>query len=302
MVLSKNLQPGERILTASAEYAANYVAYLQMKKRYGIVIDAVPDDEFGATDAQALEQMIDDRVKLIAVTYIPTNGGLVNPAQAIGKVAKAAGIPYLLDGCQAPGQMPVDVERLGCDMFTATGRKFLRGPRGTGFLYIRRGLLETLEPAFIDHFSAQWTSLDSYTLRPDARRFENWENAYALRLGMGVAIDYALDLGLENIQKRAWELAKNLRAELGGISGVTLHDSGQRKCAIVTFSLQNLPAVKVKARLSEKGINVSSSSPDSTLIDATNRGLGEIVRVSPHYYNSETEIDRFLEVVRELSH
>lgn len=300
-VISKNLQPGDKILTVNAEYAANYVAYLQMKKRYGIEIEIIPDDEFGATDANALEAMIDDRVKLISITYIPTNGGLVNPAEAIGRIAKAHGIPYLLDGCQAPGQMPVDVQKLGCDMFSATGRKFLRGPRGTGFLYIRKGLLEEIEPFFVDHFAAEWTSPETYELRHDARRFENWENAYALRLGLGVAVDYALELGLKNIQKRAWGLAADIRNELAQIPGVELYDIGQEKCAIVTFNLRNLTSAEVRAKLSTKNINVSSSGPSSTLLDATRRGLSNIVRVSPHYYNSEPEIEQFIAAVRELA-
>lgn len=161
-VTSGKMASGDKILTVNAEYAANYVAYLQMQKRYGIEIEVIPDDDNGATDVAALEAMIDERVKLISITYIPTNGGLLNPAEAIGKVANAANIPYLLDGCQAPGQMPVDVEKLGCDMFSATGRKFLRGPRGTGFLYIRKGLMAEIEPFFVDHFAAEWTSRDTY--------------------------------------------------------------------------------------------------------------------------------------------
>ena len=300
-VISMKLQPGDKVLTVNAEYAANYVAYLQMQKRYGIEIDVIPDDETGATDVAALEAMIDERVKLISITYIPTNGGLVNPAEAIGRVAKAHNIPYLLDGCQAPGQMPVDVEKLGCDMFTATGRKFLRGPRGTGFLYIRKSLLERIEPFFIDHFAADWTTKDSYELRPDARRFENWENAYALRLGLGVAIDYALDLGLENIQERSWGLAASIRNQLAQISSVEVLDIGRQKCAIVTFSLDNISAQEIKTRLAQKNINVSVSDPGSTLLDSTNRGLKDIVRVSPHYYNSESEIEQFIAAVGEMA-
>lgn len=300
-VISMKLQPGDRILTVNAEYAANYVAYLQLQKRFGIEIAVIPDDEYGACDVTALEAMIDERVKLISITYIPTNGGLINPAQAIGRVAKAHNIAYLLDGCQAPGQMPVDVQKLGCDMFAATGRKFLRGPRGTGFLYIRKELLEKIEPFFIDHFAADWTSTDTYELRGDARRFENWENAYALRLGLGVAVDYALALGLENIQKRSWGLAATLREELAQIPGVILHDTGRDKCAIVTFNLNHMPPAAIKAKLAQENINVSISDPNSTLLDATNRGLGDIVRVSPHYYNSEAEIEQFIAVVKELA-
>jgi len=288
------LKPGDRILTAEAEYAANYVAFLQRARRDGIEIDVVPSDERGLLDTVALEAMIDARVALIAVTWIPTNGGLVNPAAEIGRIARKHGIPYLLDACQAVGQMPVDVEKLGCDFFSATGRKFLRGPRGTGFLYVREKWLETLEPAMIDHFAANWVSRDSYELRADVRRFESWENPYALRMGLGEAVRYAMNLGLPAIQRRAWGLAAELRAALGERAPVHIHDPGEEPCAIVSFSIDGHDPYDLAAALRRDHINVSVSNPSSTRLDAEARNLPPVLRASPHYYNDETEIARFL--------
>ena len=295
---AQDLKEGDRILTAEAEYAANYIAYLQMQKRTGCVIDIIPNDESGAADPQALEKMIDGKVKLIAITWVPTNGGLVNPAAEIGRIARAHGIPYLLDACQAVGQMPVDVEELGCDFLAATGRKFLRGPRGTGFLYVKAERLERLEPFMLDMFGAEWTAPDVYEMRPDARRFETWESSLALHLGLGAAADYALDAGLDAIQARAFSLGKILRNGLGEIPGVSVHDIGAQKCAIVTFSHESVAADAIKAALGEQNINVSVSGPTSTLLDARARDLPDLVRVSPHYYNIEDELETFLGALR----
>jgi cysteine desulfurase / selenocysteine lyase len=294
-------RPGDRILTARAEYAANYVALLQVAKRTGAVIDIIPDDANGVLDPAALARMIDARVRLIAITWIPTNGGLVNPAAAVGRIARQNGIPYLLDACQAVGQMPVDVAHLGCDMLSATGRKFLRGPRGTGFLYVRRDLLRQLEPPVIDHFAAPWVAADRYELRNDARRFETWENNYAARLGLGVAIDYACTIGLDAIAARCRTLSDTLRAALRQIPGVTLHDLGPHPAAIVTFTRDGWDADAIKTKLAAQRINVTTSHPSSTLLDATARKLPTVVRASPHYYNSEDEVAQLVDAVRNLA-
>lgn len=294
-------RPGDRILTAQAEYAANYVAFLQVAKRTGAMIEVIPNDASGALCTQSLERMIDERVRLIAITWVPTNGGLVNPAAEVGKIARKHNIPYLLDACQAVGQMPVDVDALGCDMLSATGRKFLRGPRGTGFLYVRRELMLRLEPPIIDHFAAPWVALDRYELRPDARRFENWENNYAARLGLGVAIDYALGIGMTPIMERCRLLADLMRDELARIPRVAIHDLGRERAAIVTFTVERVVAEDVKARLVQQGINVTTSNPTSTLLDAAARGLPLIVRASPHYYNTEEEVRRLVGAVAAIA-
>ena len=293
--------PGDRILTARAEYAANYVAYLQMAKRTGVLVETIPNDAQGVLDPAALDAMIDERVKLISITWVPTNGGLVNPAAEVGAIARRYDIPYLLDACQAVGQMPVDVNALQCDMLSATGRKFLRGPRGTGFLYVRRSRLHGLEPPMIDHAAAPWVGPDSYRLRDDARRFETWESSLALRLGLGAAADYAIAIGLDAIQKRSFALADNLRAGLGEVPGVHVHDLGTSPCAIVTFTLDRVDGETVKAHLRDARINVTISNPSSTLLDSLDRDLPPVVRASPHYYNTEDEIAAAVDVVRDLA-
>ena len=295
------LRAGDRILTARAEYVSNYLAFLQVTRRTGAVVEVVPSDASGQLDVEALRGMIDERVKLIAVTHIPTNGGLINPVEAIGKIARAAGVLYLVDACQSAGQMPLDVDRIGCDLLSATGRKFLRGPRATGFLYVRGSVLETLEPPFVDLHAATWTAAGDYTWRGDARRFENWETNYATKIALGVAVDYALGWGLEAVRDRTFALAAALRQRLERIAGVRLRDLGRAKCGIVTFTVEGKDPLRIKADLLARKINVTTSHLEFARLDMETRGLESMVRASVHYYNTDGEIERFAEAVETLA-
>lgn len=296
-----DFRPGDRILTARSEYASNVIAELQVAKRKGASLEFVPNDASGAVDPKALAAMIDDRVKLIAVTHVPTNGGLVNDAAAIGRVARAAGVPFLLDACQSVGQIDIDVAAIGCTMLSATGRKYLRGPRGTGFLYVRRDWIERLEPPFLDLHSATWTGPKSFEIRRDARRFENWESFVAGRIGLGVAADYALALGMKAIEARVATLAESLRARLGAIRGVEVRDKGKRLSGLVTFTLEGHDPNELKARLRRAGINVSVSTRLYAQLDMGERGIDKMVRASVHYYNTEDEIRRIGDAVEGVS-
>jgi selenocysteine lyase/cysteine desulfurase len=293
--------PGDRILTAAAEYASNVMPCYQMARRTGCRVEVVPNDEHGQLSLAALESMMDERVKLIAVTHVPTNGGLVNPAAAIGGVARKWGVPFLLDACQSAGQMPLDVAALGCDMLSATSRKYLRGPRGVGFLYVRRGLVERLEPPFVDLHSAIWTARDGYELRDDARRFENWETNYAAKIGLGVAVDYALALGLDEIYARIRHLAALLRERLARIPRVALRDLGAERCGIVTLTVEDEAPAALQRALAAQAINVTVSSRGSTRFDMEARGLEAVLRASVHYYNSEAEVERFAAAIAALA-
>lgn len=292
---------GDRILTAVAEYASNYLSYLQVAKRTGCKIEVVPNDESGQLSLEALERTMDERVKLISVTHVPTNGGLVNPAAGVGRVAKAWGVPYLLDACQSVGQMPLDVETIGCDALSATARKYLRGPRGVGFLYVHRNLIARLEPPMIDLHAASWIAADRYELRGDARRFENWECNFAGKIGLGVATDYALAIGLDAIYARVRALGALLRLHLADIPRVFVRDVGAERCGIVTFTVEGKDPAEIKRVLAAKRINVTISTRFSTRLDMDARGLESIVRASVHYYNSEEEVERFVREVRSIA-
>lgn len=291
---------GDKILTAVAEYASNYIAFLQVAKRLGVIIEVIPNDESGQVSIDALEQMIDGNVKLIAITHVPTNGGLVNPAAEVGRIANQAGVTYLLDACQSVGQMPVDVQSIGCDILSCTGRKFLRGPRGTGILYFKKELLNSTEPVFLDLHAAEWNSRDTYIVRDDARRFETWECSYSAKIGLTTALDYAMEWGLLEIQSRVALLAGRLRNQLSSIPGVDVKDIGMNRCGIVTFTKEGLHPDEIFSQMRQQAINVSTSTVKGTRLDMEGRQLQAVVRASVHYYNIESEIDRFCEALSSL--
>jgi cysteine desulfurase/selenocysteine lyase len=309
--------PGDVILTSVAEYASNYLAYLRAAETTGVVVRVVPNDELGQLDTVALERMLaapgtGRRVRLVAVSHVPTHSGLVQPAEAIGALARAHDALFFLDATQTAGQLPLDVEALHCDLLCATGRKYLRGPRGVGFLYVREAILPELRPPFVDLHAATWTGPDSYELRADARRFENWESNIAATLGLGAAVDYALALGIPPIWARIEALAARLRRDLAAIPGVVLHDHGETLCGIVAFSIASLAPETIKRALRERHdrpegtatarpINVSTCTPAGALNDFANRPLKTWVRASVHCYNSDAELDEFLAAVETLA-
>jgi cysteine desulfurase/selenocysteine lyase len=294
---SFRFERGDRVLTSVADYISNYIAYIQVAARTGLEVVTVPNDESGQVSVDALRELLDERVKLISITHVPTNGGLVNPIAAIGAIARKAGIPYLVDACQSVGQLPVEVDEIGCDMLTATGRKYLRGPRGSGVLYVRRELLERLEPPFVDMRAAEWTAPDRFELRRDGRRFEEWEQDYAAKAGLAAAVDYALAWGVENTWSRIHGLGERLRAQLRA-AGLTVHDAGAERCGIVTFASEQTPAAQIKQRLAQDGINVTVSERAHFVVEARERNLPDLVRASVHYFNTEAELDRAVECVR----
>ena len=292
-----DFREGDRIVTGRAEYVSNYVAFLQMKNRKGVEIDIVEDDTSGQIDLKALEAAITPRTRLIALTHIPTFSGLINPAEEVGAIAAKHSILYLLDACQSAGQIPLNVNDIGCQLLSGTGRKYLRGPRGTGFLYVSDDALDQIEPPFVDLQSANWIDEERYELVPGAQRFETWERYVAGQIGLGVAVNYALDFGVDRIGSRVCELGALLRKELSQVSGATVHDKGARKGGIVTFALEDEAPSTTKSRLTSQQINVSVSAASSARIDLPLRGLDAVVRASIHAFNCESEIERFVKAL-----
>jgi selenocysteine lyase/cysteine desulfurase len=297
-----DFRPGDRIVTTRTDYPSSQLMYLSLARRMGVETVRADDLPEGGVDPDSLRRLArDPRTRLVALTWVPTNSGLVQDARAVGAVCRELGVPYLVDACQSVGQMPVDVVSLGCDFLGASARKFLRGPRGIGFLYVSDRMLERgAFPLFPDLRGADWTGPDAFRLAEDARRFENWEFADALVLGLGAAVRYALAVGPQG-GARAWQLAAALRARLATVPGVRLLDRGRERCAIVTIEVRGRDAAELKLALRARGINTSSIDRLSGVIDMDEKGAASGLRLSPHYYNTEDELDAAVAAVAELT-
>ncbi len=293
--------PGDRILVGRHEWGGNLAVMRLKAQRAGATLETIPSDDSGCVDAQALEAMLDERVRLIALTWLPANGGLINPAAAVGSVARRHGIPYFVDAAQAVGQLPVDVAQIGCDVLSGAGRKALRGPRGTGLLYVRRGFLDRLTPAFVDTHSAPLGADGEPVLRPDAARLESAEASLALRCGLANALQEALDIGLPAIRARIDATAESLRTELAAIPGITVLDHGQERSGLVSFNVAGQDAVSVQRAMAAQGITIGSNGVPYTPLDMQARGLTQIARASVSYLTNDAEIDRLLQGLRALA-
>ncbi len=283
---------GDRILTAAPEYSSNLIAMISAARAHGVTVERVPSTADGDVDPDALRTMLDDRVRMVALTHAPTNGGLVQPVERVGEIVADSPALFLVDACQTVGQVPIDLTTTGVDALSATGRKYLRAPRGTGFLAVRRSVLDQLTPVHVDLDSA-WLEDGRVRLRDDARRFELFERNVAAVLGLGEAVRYYLDVGPEWAHDYVTALAEHLREQLTELPEVTVTDIGSRRSGIVSFRAETLPASEIAGRLRQRGIHVSVSHASSTPWDMVERDLDHLVRASVHYYNTPDEVARF---------
>lgn len=300
LVLGGWFSGGGRVIVDRAAYNSHYLSLLQARDSFGITIEAIRSTDDGTLDLDDLDRRLDGTVRMVTATHVGTHRGLVNPVADVGARTRAAGVPFFLDACQSAGQLPVDVAVIGCDVATGTGRKFLRGPRGTGWLYVAPEWSERMRPPGIDGTSANWLGEDSYELKERARRFEEFETSYAARLGLGAAVDYALAIGIPLIAERINQLAESLRQALTGI-GAAVHDGGSQRSAIVTFTVPGHDPGAIQESLADAGVNVSVTRAPWARLDMDQRGLPAAVRASPHAYNSEDEIERLVDHVRQLA-
>ncbi|MAT54944.1 MAG: aminotransferase [Saprospirales bacterium] len=294
---------GDVLLTTDDDYVSNHIAFLSLQKRMGIKVLRAAKAPEGGVDVQSMKTLIDrHHPKLVSVTHVPTNSGLVQPVEAIGELCQAKEIWYIVDACQSAGQLPLDVSKIKCDFLSATMRKFMRGPRGAGLLYAsNRVLKEGLEPFFPDLHGAQWTDVEAYRLAPSAIRFEYFERPYELMVGSAAAMRYALNLGLANIERRVKALADLTRQKLSALPGVRVLDKGAELCGIVTAANPNWKKETLIGHLKKANINFSTQGRHNALIDFDEKGVEWALRVSPHYYNTEEEIEALVAALQDLA-
>ena len=298
-----SFESGDVILTTRNDYASNQIQFLSLQARLGVQVIRAPDQYQGGVDVAALIVLIDKhRPRLVCVTHVPTNSGLVQDINAVGKACAAAGIIYLVDACQSIGQLPIRVDDIQCDFLTATARKFLRGPRGSGFLYVSDRMLEQqLAPLFVDMSGASWTGEDSYQIVDTAKRFENWEFAWAQVLGTGAAADYAISAGVDNIRVRVEGLVRQVRGGLSSIDKVRVLGNDEELCGIVTVTVDGYDPYAMVSALRAQGINVSAQGREYAVIDYDQKNVVSALRISPNYYNTESEIDQVVAAIESIS-
>ena len=292
---------GDSILLANEDYISNQIAFLSLQKKFKLKILRVASLSTGGVDVADMKRLMDNHhPKLVSLTHVPSNTGLVQPVEEVGILCEERDLYYLVDACQSAGQIPIDVEKIRCDFLSATLRKFLRGPRGAGFLYVSDKIInQRLEPLFIDMRGADWITADTYAPRMDARRFEDWEFPYALVLGSKAAIDYANIIGLENIKERNAFLCQQIRKGISEISGLRLLDIGREQSSIITVEIPGQRSHDVLHNLRNKNINTSVGHKHFALIDFEAKHVDWALRISPHYYNTEEEVEILIQTLRE---
>jgi selenocysteine lyase/cysteine desulfurase len=300
--LGGGVAEGHRMLIDRMAYDSHYMALLQVADHWGATIEVVPSQNDGTVDLDALSAAVSSGpVAVCTTTHVGTHRGLVNPVEDMGVICNRAGVPFFVDACQSAGQLPLDVETMGCDVLTATGRKWLRGPRGTGFLYVRRDLAERMVPPGVGGDGAVWLDADHLEYRPGTARFVEFEIPVAAHLGLGAAIEHATALGIDIINERVAALADQLRGLLRATDGVSEHDGSGRQAGIVSFTVEGVEPLAVKGAAAAAVINVSVTEAPAARLDMGGHRPTTTVRASPHYYNTDEELAALVEILDEVS-
>jgi len=290
------------IITSEVDYTSNFLQFLSLHKKRGVICKVIKSLPNGDLDVEHFRQLIEQYpIKLVAITHIPTNSGLIQDVATIGEICHAENLIFLLDSCQSIGQIAVNLNNIKCDFLTATGRKFLRGPRGTGFLYVSDRILDQgFAPLLLDGGNATWTGSETYELMDSAERFGTWEKPYAMLTGLTESLRYLNDIGIQNVENHNKKIMNRLRSNLAGISSVTCYDLGTHTSNILTFRKKDKTPEDIKNLFSKHQVYFGISQKHQGQIDFEKKGIDWVVRLSPHYFNTEEEMDRISTIIEEL--
>lgn len=291
------LKAGDEVILTDQEHAGNAIPWLARARRDNIVIRYFSPAPQAALTLERINALITPRTRVIAVPHITCTTGHVLPGKAISRLGKDKGIWVMLDAAHTPGMMNVDVKDLGCDFFASCGHKWLLGPKGTGFLYVRKEMVEVLEPHWVGGgVDAGWdVRKGTLTLRPDAHRFDFATQSSALYVGLGAAVDFIHHLGQENVSRRGRALAGRLRsrlAELGDRIEILTPSEEGGYGSVLGFRLKNYPFDKLQQMLAEKHHIITRAVPEN--------GLNSN-RLSTHVYNTPAEVDRVADIIRSVA-
>jgi selenocysteine lyase/cysteine desulfurase len=291
------LKSGDEVILTDQEHAGNAIPWLARARRDHIVIRYFSPARDAAGTLERISALITPRTRVIAVPHITCTTGQVLPGAAISRLGRDRGIWVMLDAAHTPGMMPLDVRALGCDFLASCGHKWLLGPKGTGFLYVRRELVEILEPHWVGGgVDAGWdVRKGTLTLRADAHRFDFGTQSSALYVGLGAAVDFMHHLGMENVSRRGRTLANRLRAHLAGLGDrveiLTPSEEGGYG-SVLGFRVKNYPFDKLQQMLFEKHHIITRAVGEN--------GLNSN-RLSMHCYNTPAEVDRVADIIRSVA-
>ena len=293
---------GDIILTSINDYVSNQIQFLSLQKRFGVQIIRAKNTESGEVDVNSVAELIKKHHPvLVAITHVPNNTGMIQPVEEIGDLCFEHDVIYIVDACQSSGQLNVDTTKIKCDFLTAATRKFMRGPRGGGILFVSdKMLMNAKEPMFIDMRGADWMEDNIYKPVADAKRFELTEMSYAIQMGASAAINYILNLGIDSIAERNAMLCSYARTKLSAIPTVRLLDLGKNLSAIISLTTENYNVFDLKSELIRRNINVGAAAKKFALMDFNQKHVDAALRISPHYYNTLEEIDLLVESISEI--
>jgi cysteine desulfurase / selenocysteine lyase len=304
IVYGTPLKKGDTILTLSSEFGTNLITLFNYAKLNDFKVCVIKCDINGSFLIEEIENKLKEGAKLIAISHAVAHGSIINPVEEIGKLAKKYGAYYIVDGCQTVGQIKVDVQSIQCDAYMTTGRKWLCGPRGTGFLYVKSS--SQMRTTQLDLASADLIFDDNLNLirievRNDAKQFELWEKSFANLLGLSSAIEECLESKIEVISVKIQELSNKLRFAASSNENIKLIGKTISLSGILGFYLDDYSKESyVQNEFDKFDLRISTMSDWDCPMHFPKNGANKIFRLSPHFYTDNDTIEKACEIISKI--